>query len=66
MLTLSVKPAPLAPELALEEQEHANKRLKLFEARMARRVSKGKKSAVPEVNVDDDMVHNDFKREVGL
>jgi hypothetical protein len=68
VLTLTVKPAPLAPELAIEEEEHANKRLKLFEARAAKRVSKGKKSGAVggAVNVEDDEVHNDFKREVGL
>lgn len=46
------KPAPLAPELAYQEDQHAKRREKLL---------KGNKAALP---LDDDPVHNDFKREM--
>lgn len=46
------KPAPLAPELAYQEEQHAKRREKLL---------KGNKHAVA---LTDDPVHNDFKREM--
>jgi len=46
------KPAPLAPELAYQEEQHAKRREKLL---------KGNKHAMA---LADDPVHNDFKREM--
>jgi len=46
------KPAPLAPELAYQEEQHAKRREKLL---------KGNKNSVL---LADDPVHNDFKREM--
>lgn len=47
------KPAPLAPELALQEEQHAQRRQKLLKN------AKGKGA-----NITDDPIHNDFKREM--
>ena len=61
--------APLAPELALKEQQHAEKR----ENQIKKDLSSGKKSKkekekttkiISSVNISDDPVHNDFKREI--
>ena len=47
------KPAPLAPELAYQEEQHAKRREKLLKGN-------GKNSVL----LADDPVHNDFKREM--
>merc|ERR1711944_261847 len=47
------KPAPLAPELAYQEEQHAQRREKLL---------KGNKKLANTLNLADDSVHNDFKR----
>ena len=61
--------APLAPELAYKEQQHAEKR----ESQIKKDLTAGKKSKkekektaerVNKINVADDPVHNDFKREL--
>jgi len=46
------KPAPLAPELAYQEEQHAKRREKLL------------KNAKNTTLLSDDPVHNDFKREM--
>jgi len=51
-LDLANKPAPLAPELAYQEDQHAKRREKLL---------KNNKNSV---SLADDPVHNDYKREM--
>ncbi|CAG0917685.1 unnamed protein product [Notodromas monacha] len=63
VLSMTLKPAALAPELAIEEEAHAEKRLKLFEARAAKNLSRGQKPK-KDSSLDSDLVHNDFKREI--
>lgn len=48
-----LKLAPIAPELALKEEEHDKKRQKLINS-----------SGINALNVEADSVHNDFKREL--
>jgi len=51
-LDLVNSPAPLAPELAMKEDVHSKEREKKLKADKAN------------VNIDEDTVHNDFKREM--
>ncbi|OXA57300.1 probable rRNA-processing protein EBP2 homolog [Folsomia candida] len=57
--------APLAPEIALQLDEHKGKRSREIKSINSQRRSKG--TASPSVkSVDDDPVHNDFAREMGF
>jgi rRNA-processing protein EBP2 len=61
--------APLAPELAMKEQLHAQKREDLIKkditsGKQKKKDKEKKMELLANVDISDDPVHNDFKREL--
>ena len=61
--------APLAPELALKEQQHAQKREDQIKKDMTSGKQKKKEKEktqerISKIDISEDPVHNDFKREL--
>lgn len=58
--------APLAPEIALQLNEHKNKKETSIKKGVNNKKKKAKGPSTSTSNVEDDPVHNDFVREMGF